>query len=112
MGAQSRQQVTGAQFMSRKPAARFGDLAPTPAPVPSAPPAPAPRASEDQPLLPVALPQQRPSRTGKKVIAGHFNPPAAKAFAMLAPEQDKTIQALLAEALNDLFRKNGRHPLF
>lgn len=98
--------------MARKPAARFGDLAQTAAPVPSAAPALPVQAAEDQPLLPVHLPHQRPSRNGKKVVAGHFPPASAKALAMLALEQDTTIQGLLTEALNDLFRKYGRHPIF
>ena len=98
--------------MARKPA-RFGDLSQTTPPEPAPPPAPAPQAqAEEQPLLPVALPHQRPSRKGKKVIAGHFAPSSAKALAMMAVEQDTTIQALLREALNDLFRKNGKHPIF
>lgn len=100
-----------------KKAARFGGLSQTPKPEKAAPaPSPAPAAAqadegEDEPTLPVPLPRKKPSRQKKKVIAGHFSYEAQKAFAMLALEQDKTHQALLAEALNDLFRKNGKHPL-
>jgi len=95
--------------MARKSAARFGELAQTQAPTPAPPPV---ATGEDQPLLPVALPQRRPSRSDKKVIAGHFPPAAAKALALLALERDTTLQALMAEAFNDLLRKHGRHPLF
>ena len=36
---------------------------------------------------------------------------AARQLKHLAVERDATIQALLAEALNDLFRKHGRLPI-
>lgn len=99
--------------MARKKPALFGDLSQTTPPEPpAAPQAQAAPMVEEQPLLPVSMPHVRPSRNGKKVIAGHFPPSSAKALAMLALEQDKTLQAILAEALNDLFRKNGKHPIF
>ncbi|MDJ0733224.1 MAG: hypothetical protein QNJ47_03910 [Nostocaceae cyanobacterium] len=46
-----------------------------------------------------------PSRKGKKAIAGHFDPAVSKQLKQLALEEDTTVQALLAEALNDLFEK-------
>lgn len=49
-----------------------------------------------------------PSRQGKKVISGYFDPAASRQLRMLAIEQDATVQALLEEALNDLFKKHGR----
>lgn len=51
---------------------------------------------------------QPPSRQGKKVISGYFDPAASRQLRMLAIEQDTTVQALLEEALNDLFKKHGR----
>jgi hypothetical protein len=50
----------------------------------------------------------RPSRDGRKLIAGHFDPRVAKQLKLLAVEEDTTVQALLEEALNLLFLKKGR----
>jgi len=49
-----------------------------------------------------------PSRQGKKVISGYFDPAASRQLKILAIERDATVQALLEEALNDLFKKHGR----
>ena len=53
----------------------------------------------------------RPSRTGRKLVAGHFDPKVAKQLKILAAEEDTTIQALLEEALNLLFVKKGKMTL-
>ena len=53
-------------------------------------------------------PELPPSRKGKKAIAGHFDPAVSKQLKQLALEQDTTVQALMAEALNDLFEKYGK----
>ena len=50
----------------------------------------------------------RPSREGRRLIAGHFEPKIAKQLKLLAAEEDTTVQALLEEALNLLFVKKGR----
>ena len=52
--------------------------------------------------------QPRPGRTGKSNVTGYFAPEVKKQLRLLAAEQDTTIQNLLAEALNDLFAKNGK----
>ncbi|MBD2358579.1 hypothetical protein H6G41_28890 [Tolypothrix sp. FACHB-123] len=52
-----------------------------------------------------------PSRAGKKAIAGHFDPAVSKQLRQLALEEDSTVQALLEEALNDLFSKYGKPPI-
>lgn len=49
-----------------------------------------------------------PSRIGKKQISGYFTPEAAKQLHLLGIERDATVQALLEEAINDLFRKYGK----
>jgi hypothetical protein len=49
-----------------------------------------------------------PSRTGKRQIAGHFDPLVGKQLRFLANETDRSVQQLLEEALNDLFRKHGK----
>jgi hypothetical protein len=50
----------------------------------------------------------RPSREGKKLIAGHFDPKVAKQLKHLAVEEDTSVEALLGEALDLLFVKKGK----
>jgi hypothetical protein len=66
-----------------------------PLPAPQPEPAPAPRFS-------------RPSRESKHLIGGHFPKAVAKQLRLIAVEDDTTVQALLEEALDDLFLKKGR----
>ena len=56
----------------------------------------------------VAVP---PSRQGKKAITGFFDPAVSRQLKQLALDDDKTIQILLAEALNDLFVKHNQKPI-
>ena len=57
--------------------------------------------SENQPV----------SRIGKKVIAGHFDKEVVKQLKQIALNNDQSLQALLAEALNDLFEKYRFKPI-
>lgn len=50
----------------------------------------------------------RPSRDGRRLVAGHFDPKVAKQLKLLAAEEDTTVQALLEEALDLLFLKKGK----
>ncbi|MHC5778689.1 ribbon-helix-helix domain-containing protein [Nostoc sp.] len=52
-----------------------------------------------------------PSRRGKRAIIGHFDPAVCKQFKQIALDEDKSSQALLTEALNDLFEKYGMKPI-
>ena len=52
-----------------------------------------------------------PSRRGKKAITGFFDPTVSRQLKQLALDEDKTIQSLLSEALNDLFIKHDRTPI-
>lgn len=52
-----------------------------------------------------------PSRTGKKMVSGHFDPAVPRQLKQLALDQDTTVQNLLTEALNDLFEKHGKQRL-
>ena len=52
-----------------------------------------------------------PSRRGKKTIGGHFDPAVSRQLKQIAIDHDKSIQSLLAEALNDLFLKYGKSPI-
>ncbi len=60
---------------------------------------------------PPVLNGKPPSRAGKKVVAGHFDPAVIRQLKMLAIDHDSSIQALLAEALNDLFEKHSMKPI-
>ncbi|BAZ19069.1 hypothetical protein NIES4071_109540 (plasmid) [Calothrix sp. NIES-4071] len=52
-----------------------------------------------------------PSRRGKKAITVHFDPAACKQLKQLSMDEETSIQALMAEALNDLFEKYGKNPI-
>ncbi len=69
--------------------------------LPAAEPTPVPTEGSDLP----------PSRRGKKVIAGYFDPAVSKQLRQLALEHDTTVQALLAEALDLLFIDRGAMPI-
>lgn len=49
-----------------------------------------------------------PSRVGKKIISGHFDPAVTRQLKQLALDRESTVQNLLAEALNDLFAKHNK----
>ena len=53
-------------------------------------------------------PTQPRSRSGLKTVAGYFDPEMSKRLKILAVEQERTIQDLLGESLNDLFKKYGK----
>ena len=50
------------------------------------------------------------ARQGKHGLVGYFSPDLMRAMRMLAAEEDKTIQALLGEAIDHLMRDRGKHP--
>ena len=50
---------------------------------------------------------QQPSRAGKVSVTAYFTPEIRRQLRRLAADRDTTIQALLGEALNDLFAKHG-----
>ena len=62
--------------------------------------------SSPRPLRAVA-----PSRAGKKPITGFFDPEVSRQIKKVALDKDKTMQELLQEALNDLFRKYDLPPI-
>ena len=47
------------------------------------------------------------SRVNKASVTGYFSPAVRRQLRRLAADSDTTIQALLGEALNDLFAKHG-----
>ena len=48
---------------------------------------------------------------GSVTIAGHFSQAVHRQLRMLGAMQGRTLQSLLGEALNDLFRKHGQLPV-
>ena len=65
----------------------------------------APAVATDNPAL---RSTRSPSRIGKRNVSAYVEPMAAKQLRMLAVELDTSTQALVHEALNDLFRKHGK----
>lgn len=88
--------------MSRKPS--FANLRDRTAP--AAAPASVPVSAPSE--APAAGP---PSRQGRKQIAGFFSPEMSFAMHMLARRQGRSLQALMAEAFNDVLRKHGESPI-
>jgi len=54
---------------------------------------------------------KRPDREGRKATLFQVPETAKKQLAILAIEESATQQALLSEALNDLFTKYGKQPI-
>ena len=69
--------------------------------IPSLPPA-VETPEEARPKTPVP-----PTREGKKVISGYFDPAVKRQFAQIALNDDLSHQQVLAEALNLLFQSRG-----
>ncbi len=51
--------------------------------------------------------KETPKKSERRLIGGHFSPQVQQQVRIIAASQDVTIQALLTEALNDLFEKQG-----
>jgi hypothetical protein len=70
-----------------------------------------------QPTPPQSLPtvdaeaSKTSSRIGTRMLGFHVPEPVQRQFKILAAEQGKTVQALLQESVNDLFRKYGKEPI-
>lgn len=71
------------------------------------------RSPEPEPVGTVVAPAAQahpiaPSRHGKKVISGFFDPAVSRSVRQLALERDASVQQLLEEAITDLLRKYGQ----
>jgi hypothetical protein len=113
--------------MSKRPslAESMRAVATAPAPEPAAPPEegppPAPKAVpkvHPQPVTTTAHPAEHATgyyaatRVGKKKATAPLNIAAHRQLKSLALEQDEsTVEKLLLEAINDLFRKYGKPPI-
>lgn len=58
-----------------------------------------------------SLQQSRNRGPGSVTIAGHFSQAVHRQLRLLGVMQDRTVQSLLGEALNELFRKHGQLPI-
>ena len=65
------------------------------------------RASAPEPPAPKGSAGPAPSRAGKASVTGYFAPAVRRQLRRLAADRDTTLQALLGEAVNDLFAKHG-----
>ena len=59
----------------------------------------------------IANPAIAPSRIGRKAISGYFSPELSMALHHCARKHDLSLQALMAEAFNDVLRKYGESPV-
>lgn len=84
----------------------------TPAPSAEAPartaPAAEPAARQEQDAPPRYT---APSRVGKKALTGYFDPAVRQQLALLAAEEDRSQNDLIAEALNMLFERYRKSPI-
>ena len=51
--------------------------------------------------------EKTPNKSERRLIGGHFAPEVPQQVRVIDATQNTTIQALLTEALNDLFEKQG-----
>jgi hypothetical protein len=72
--------------------------------------APGPQGEEGSDRPSAQRPGRLAPRTGKKAVSGYFSPELSRALHMLVLEQGSSLQALMGEAFDDLFRKYGKHP--
>lgn len=94
----------------KKPRPNLADIAAaagsTRKPVPVA--APAEPVTPEEGRGPISRQRARTRTTATKQIAAHFPAEVAWQLRQLAVERRSTVQALLGEALNDLFQKHGK----
>jgi hypothetical protein len=55
----------------------------------------------------IVPPAKAPSRRGKQMIAGHFEPAVAQQLRRLAVDERTSVQALLGEGIREVFGKRG-----
>jgi len=92
--------------MSRKPS--FANLRGVSA---SSPQTPATTSANGAAPISNPVGQGPASRQGRKQIAGFFSPEMSFAMHTLARRQGRSLQALMAEAFNDVLRKHGESPI-
>ena len=72
--------------------------------------APAPQPPEPTPEKPQTEPSYRTAQTraDTRQVGGHFKPEVAQTLRLIAVEQDRDVQEILAEALNMVFGRYGK----
>jgi len=73
-------------------------------------PVPGPTSPEAH-TRPTVRPYRAATREGKKIIAAPVDPAAHRQLKMLAAETGEKAEALIREALRDLFIKHGKPPI-
>lgn len=68
-------------------------------------------ASSAEPTRVVQATERPLCRRAKKLVSGHFDAAVSKQLKMIGLEHDMSLQQVLAEAFNDLFRKHGMSPI-
>lgn len=56
-------------------------------------------------------PDRPPSRRGKKALVCYVDPAVARQIKILGAQEDKSLQALLVEAVNGLLAQRGMLPI-
>lgn len=95
--------------MSNRFAAGLGKIRETGGKAPAVPASSTP--SEAPEAVSTVPPGQAPSRKGKVVISGYFDPAVRQQLAILAIKQNRSQAALMADALNMLFEKHSEPPI-
>jgi hypothetical protein len=77
---------------------------------PAAEAAPAPLAAVTSKQEGIAKPDYRTAQTRSdtRQVGGHFKPEVAQTLRLIAVEQDRDVQEILAEALNMIFSRYGK----
>ena len=52
-----------------------------------------------------------PSRRGKKQIGGHYDPEVSVQLKIIAAREDKTVEQVLGDAINEYFERRGIAPI-
>ena len=67
--------------------------------------------AEASALAPAAANYRAATRVGKKKVTAPLNPESHKLLRQLALDNGTTVEALLLEAIRDLFAKHGKPPI-
>lgn len=95
--------------MAAKSRPSFAALAHAPAPV--AVPAPAIEPAAPDPTSPKAGSTVQRSRQGKRAMTAYIPAELAKALRVFGAREERTLEDMVVEAMNDFLRKNGEHPV-
>ena len=88
----------------------FAGLAHAPALAPVAVPALVSKAAEAESASPRAASTVQRSRQGKRAMTVYIPAELAKALRVFGAREDRTLEDMVVEAMNDFLRKNGEHP--